>query len=208
MAENNTSELPADVGSQRLARVYASALVEAADKQNVALQGLLDELDSLVDDVLRRDPQIALLLSGAAVGRHARRAAIEKAFQGRVSDILYRFLLVLNEHERLELLPSIRNALRQLDNERRHLVAVQVWTAVPMTDSEKDRVADSVRKRFQLEPVLSAHVDPDLLGGVKIRIGDQQIDDTVRTRLDNLRNQVIARSSYEIQSRRDRFRTQ
>jgi len=208
MAENSTFELPADVGIQRLARVYAGALVAAADKQNVALQALLDELDSLVDDVLRREPQIGVLFSGAAVGRHARRAVIEKAFQGRVSDILYRFLLVLNEHERLELLPAIRHALRQLDNERRHLVPVQVWTAVPMTDSEKDRVADSVRKRFQLEPVLSAHVDPDLLGGVKIRIGDQQIDDTVRTRLDNLRNQIIARSSYEIQSRRDRSRTQ
>ena len=45
------------------------------------------------------------------------------------------------------------------------------------------------------------------LGGLKIRIGDRQIDATVRTRLDNLRTEIIARSSYEIQSRRDHFST-
>jgi hypothetical protein len=56
-----------------------------------------------------------------------------------------------------------------------------------------------------MEPILVSHVDAALLGGVKIRIGDMQIDATVRNRLDNLRNQVIASSSHEIQSRRDQF---
>ena len=61
---------------------------------------------------------------------------------------------------------------------------------------------------FDRTPMLHVQrLDPELLGGMKIRVGDQQLDASVRTRLDNLCNQIIARSSYEIQSRRDHFRT-
>jgi F-type H+-transporting ATPase subunit delta len=69
----------------------------------------------------------------------------------------------------------------------------------------QDRIKNGVRTIFKLEPILVMHVDPSLLGGLKIRIGDKVYDGTVRTKIDNLRNQLIARSSHEIQSRRDRF---
>jgi F-type H+-transporting ATPase subunit delta len=206
--DNRAAEIQSDVGAQRLARVYATALLDAAAKQGADPAGLLEELDSLLDDVVRQDAQLAALFAGAAVGRHIRRVALEKAFGGRASPVFFHFLLVLNEHERLMLLPPIRAAAHDLENERHRRKPVQVWSAVPLTDAEKGRLADGVRQRFQFEPILKTHVDPALLGGLKLRIGDMQIDDTVRTRLDNIRSQIIARSSYEIQSRRDRFRTQ
>ena len=67
------------------------------------------------------------------------------------------------------------------------------------------RLRVELQKKFQHEPVLILHVDPTILGGLKVRVGDTVYDSTVRTRLNNLRNQLIARSSHEIQSRRDRF---
>jgi F-type H+-transporting ATPase subunit delta len=192
----------ADVSAERLARVYAEALLDAAAGQTGAV---IEEIDSLIDDVLRNQPQLEPLFAGAAVGRYVRRDAIEKAFAGRASDVFVNFLLVLNEHERLELLRPIRVALHELENERQHRVRVHVFTAVPLPADYGERIAGAVQQRFGLEPVLVPHVDPALLGGLKIRIGDRQLDATVRTRLDNLKNQVIARSSYEIQSRRDSF---
>ncbi len=194
----------ADVSAERLARVYAEALMGAADAVGQT-RDVIEDIDSLIDDVLRNQPQLEPLFGGAAVGRHARRAAIEKAFTGRASDVFVKFLLVLNEHERLELLRPIRVALHELENERQHRVRVHVFTAVPLPDEYGERIAGAVRQRFGVEPVLVSHVDPALLGGLKIRIGDRQLDATVRTRLDNLKNQVIARSSYEIQSRRNSF---
>lgn len=197
-------EQHADVSAERLARVYAEALLGAADAVGQTRE-VIEDIDSLVDDVLRDHPQLEALLGGAAVGRHARREAIEKAFTGRASDVFVKFLLVLNEHERLELIRPIRVALHELENERQHRVKVHVFTAVPLPADFGERIAGAVRQHFGVEPVLVPHVDPALLGGLKIRIGDRQFDATVRTRLDNLRNQVIARSSYEIQSRRDSF---
>jgi F-type H+-transporting ATPase subunit delta len=199
-------EQHADVSAERLARVYAEALLAAADAAGQTREAI-DDIDSLIDDVLKSDPQLDELFGGAAVGRHTRRNAIEKAFTGRASDVFLKFLLVLNEHERLELIRPIRVALHDLDNERQHLVRVHVFTAVPLPPDYRERIAGEVRQHFGLEPVVVPHVDPALLGGMKVRIGDMQFDATVRTRLDNLLTQVLARSSYEIQSRRDTFST-
>jgi F-type H+-transporting ATPase subunit delta len=196
----------ADVGAERLARVYAESLLAAATDAGQAAQ-VIEEIDSLIDDVFKNDARLEALFAGAAVGRKARRGAMERVFANRAGGLFYKFLMVLNEHERLELLRPIRHALHELDNERNHRVKVHVFTATPLPGDFGLRIAGAVREHFGMEPVLVPHVDPSLLGGLKIRIGDKQLDATVRTRLDNLRTQIIARSSYEIQSRRDHFST-
>jgi F-type H+-transporting ATPase subunit delta len=201
-----SADYRADVGAERLARLYAESLfAAAADEAQIA--DAIAEIDSLIDDVFRSDARFEALFGGAALGRTARRACIEKVFANRASSLVFKFLMVLNEHERLELLRPIRKALHDLDNERHHRVLVHVYTAVALPEGFGDRIAGAVRERFALEPILVSHVDPLLLGGMKLRMGDRQLDSTVRTRLDNLRTQIIARSSYEIQSRRDYFRT-
>jgi F-type H+-transporting ATPase subunit delta len=132
---------------------------------------------------------------------------IEKVLQPRLGKLLYQFLLVVNEHERLDLMASINREIRELHDERARRIRVQVSSAVPLEDDQRTRIAAGVRQVFQLEPVLLEQVDARLLGGLKIRIGDRLYDSTVRTRLDNLRQQLLARSSHEIQAGRDRFST-
>lgn len=194
----------ADVSVKRLATIYAEALLNAAEQAG-AVQQVLEEIDSLIDDVFKNDPRLETLFAGAAVGRKTRQYAIEKAFAGRASETLYKFILVLNHHDRLELMRPIRRELHDLYDERAHRLRVLVFTAVPLNDDYRSRIEGAVRDRFQREPVLETYVDPALLGGLKIRIGDNVLDATVRTRIDNLKNQLIASSSHEIQSRRDRF---
>ena len=74
----------ADVSVKRLASVYSQALLGAAEKTNQAAE-LLEEIDSLIDDVFKNDRRLEALFAGAAVGRNARREAIDKAFKGRSS---------------------------------------------------------------------------------------------------------------------------
>jgi F-type H+-transporting ATPase subunit delta len=193
-----------DIGAKRLATVYAEALLGAADKAGQTAQ-VIEEVDSIIDDVIKNDRRLDVLFAGAAVGRKVRAEAIDKAFKGRASDTFHRFLLVLNDHDRLELIRPIRWALHELDDERARRLRVHVYSAIPLNDDFQARIRTAVHDAFNLEPVLVLHVDPTLLGGLKIRIGDRVYDATVRTRIDNLRNQLIERSSHEIQSGRDRF---
>lgn len=194
----------ADISAKRIATVYGEALLNAAGSASQITE-VMEELDSLIDDVLVRDARLDALFGGAAVGRKVRKEAIDKAFHGRASATLWKFLLVLNDHDRLDLLRPIRHAVHEISDERAHRLRVDVFSAIDLPDDYQNRIADAIRQRFGLEPVLRLHTDPTLLGGIMVRIGDKVYDATVRTRINNLRLQLIASSSHEIQSRRDRF---
>ncbi len=196
----------ADVGAQRIARVYAEALLNAADRHGEA-DAILEQFDSLVRDVIQPNPLVGEFYASPAVPAKVKAATIQATFQGRASDLFVNFLLVLNEHGRLELVRQIYLALRDLHEQRTRRLRVQIRSAVPLADDQRERLNHGLREAFHLEPILEEHLDPDLLGGLIVRVGDWQLDGSVRARLRAIRNHLTARSSHEIQSGRDRFRT-
>jgi F-type H+-transporting ATPase subunit delta len=196
--------MTADVSAWRIARVYAEALLRAAEKHSQA-EAVGEELDSLIKDVFRASPELEQLLHNRAISRDRKAPLIEKAFAGRASEAFLNFLLVLNHHERLELLRPIAAAYRELLDQKANRVRVLVETAVPLPDDQRDALQQRLRATMRREPVLETAVNPDLLGGLVVQVGDFRFDASVRSRLQTLRNQLIERSSYEIQTRRDRF---
>jgi F-type H+-transporting ATPase subunit delta len=201
---NQPADQVADVGAQRVAHTYAQALLDAAEKRGQGGE-VLEEFDSLVRDVFPAAPHLEGFLGSRAISRKRKPPVIRSAFQGRASEVFLNFLLVLNDHERLDLLRPILSAYRQLYEERTGRVRVRVRTAAPLPDDQRGRLEQELRAAFRREPILETHVDPDLLGGLVVQVGDWVFDDSVRSRLANIRNQMIERSSYEIQSRRDRL---
>ena len=193
-----------DVGAQRVGKVYAEALLNSAEKQNQSGE-ILEEFDALVYDLLRREPQFELFLSSSAIGRDRKQDVIEKAFAGRASDVFVNFLLVLNKHDRLDVLRAVHAMYREMYDERAGRIRVLVTSAVPLPDDQADRLRQEIRSQFAKEPVLDIHVDPELIAGMLVRVGDWRLDSSIRSRLHRIREQLIERSSYEIQSRRDSF---
>jgi F-type H+-transporting ATPase subunit delta len=194
----------ADVGAQRVARVYAEALLNAAEKQSQSEQ-VLETLESLIRDLFPAEPQLDALLSSSAIGRERKTQVIDKVFESKASQLFVDFLHVLNKHERLDMLRPILAAAKELRDERAKRIRVQVSSAVPLADEQTNRLRQQIRDALKLEPVLQTEVDPELLGGVVVRVGDWLYDASVRAKLDSIRNQLIERSSHEIQSGRDRF---
>jgi F-type H+-transporting ATPase subunit delta len=206
MNENKDQDFEpiADVSAQRVARVYAEALLNAAEKQGQSEQ-VLESLESLIRDVFSAEPQLEAFLQSSAVGRERKAQLIDKVFEGKASQVFVDFLMVLNQHERLDLLRPILRAAKELRDQRAKRIRVEVRSAVPLADAQTNRLVEQLRANLKLEPVLQTEVDPDLLGGVVVKVGDWLYDASVRARLDSIRNQLIERSSHEIQSGRDRF---
>jgi F-type H+-transporting ATPase subunit delta len=196
----------ADVGALRVAHVYAQALLTAAEKQGRADE-VFEQLNSLIEDVFAADPRVESFLASPAVPRPAKAPVLRAVFGDRAGPLFTNFLLVLNDHGRLELLRHVRFAYRQLLDERQRRVRVQVRSAVPLPDDQRQRLEQDLREAFRLNPVLETQVDPDLLGGLTVRVGDWLYDASLRTQLQTIRNQIMARSSYEIQRGGDRFRS-
>jgi F-type H+-transporting ATPase subunit delta len=195
-----------DVGAVAVARVYAEALLNQAALQHQE-QETLDDLEALLNQVFQAHPDLEEFLTGDAVGRESKGKVIEAAFANRCSELLSNFLHVLNDHDRLPLIRPIIYLYRTTLDKRRGRMRVVVRSAVPLVDHQRERLQTELRQVFKREPLLEELVEPDLLGGLVVRVGDWLYDASVRTRLNLLQDEIIERSSHEIQSGRDRFRT-
>lgn len=191
---------------RHVARVYAEALLDAAEKKGQAAE-VLDDLEGFVREVLDRDPHIGVFLSSPGVGRERKREALAQALAGQDTGLAGNFLFVLNDHDRLDVLRAVAIVYRELFDRRAGRIMVQVESAVPLADDQRARLEQELRETFHKEPILEARVNPELLGGLVVRVDDWVYDASVRTRLEGLRNNLIERSSHEVQSERDRFRS-
>jgi F-type H+-transporting ATPase subunit delta len=184
-----------DDATRQIARIYAEALLNAADKRGQT-QEVLEQLEELVRDVLARDSGFGLFLASAVVGREHKHAALQRAFEGKVNEVLYHFLLVLNDHERLGVLREVAVLMRDLYERRAGRMHVEIVSAVGLDDEQRERLRRELRDKFDREPILSTRVDPELLGGLVVKVDDWVYDGSVRARLERIQNQLIERGSY------------
>jgi F-type H+-transporting ATPase subunit delta len=189
-----------NVDAMRIGRVYAESLMRNAAAQNQE-QELLDELTALVEQVFRAQPRLEQLFKSGAMSREKKTALIRTVFAGRCSDLLLKFLIVLNNHDRLGMLRAVVAEYRDLLDQKLNRVRVQVRSAVTLTQEEQDRLRDTLRQRLQREPLLESQVEPALLGGLVVRVGDHLWDGSLRARLQAIRNQLIERGTHALQNR-------
>jgi F-type H+-transporting ATPase subunit delta len=98
----------------------------------------------------------------------------------------------------------IRQARATLDR-RQNRKPVTVRSAVPLDEGQVAAVVEKLSKMVHATPVITLEVDPSLIGGLVVQVGDDVYDASVRTRLERLRGRLIERKTHEIQSRRDHF---
>lgn len=193
-----------DTGAQRLANIYAKAFLGASEKAGQT-ERMVEEFDSLVRDVLDRFPQFEKLLTTGRLKPVNRVGIIDQVFGGRAAPLVLSFLKVLAEHERLQHLRAIQRAVRDQFTALRQRVRVEISTAAPLQDGLLGRLTNELRSMLGAEPEVQHAVNPELIGGLVVRVGDTVYDGSVLTQLNRLREQIIDRSVHEIQSRRDRF---
>jgi F-type H+-transporting ATPase subunit delta len=186
--------LTANVRQARIARVYVESLLPAAERGGDP-EGLGDELDSLVREVIGGHPDVAAFFNSPALTRRARGPVLAAALKEAASPLLRKFVGVLNQNNRLDLLPAIAAAYREALDERAGRVRVRVRSAAPLGDAERDELRRALAAALGKEPHLSVRVEPELLGGLMIQVGDRVYDSTVRSRLESLRTQLLARGN-------------
>jgi len=179
-----------------VADVYASALLKLAERQGDG-DAVLEELEA-ISSLLSDQPEFAGYLSSPMVDVEARRATIDKTFHGRLNELLVNTLQVMNRRNRLDLLEALRAAYSRDLDETRKRESVEVTTAVPLTESLRERLRQAVSKMTGRETRLIESVDEALVGGLVVKIGDQKIDTSVARSLTLLRHKFEERASAEV----------
>ena len=173
------------------ARRYAEAAFEIAGRDSTHDQWR-DDL-TLAADVLG-DVNVARVVTSRSIPFSDRQAVIDQALSGRVLPQVENLVRLLARREKLDVLPRVAAEFKSLHNRRRGIVPAVVTSAAPLTPAEDTALRAKVTRLAGAEVDLLTRVDPELIGGLTVRIGDRLIDASVRGRLERLREDLLARS--------------
>ncbi len=186
-----------------VAAVYARALLALASDCDEADQ-VESELAELAG-LLAANPEIGNYLASPLVDEEGRAAVLERAFREQASELLVNTLQVMNNKGRLGLLPALAEAYRLENEHRRGEVDVEVTTAVELSEELRRRIAVTASRYAGRTARLVEKVDPALLGGLVLKIGDRKIDSSLARQIHDAREGLLERSSQELHGDKSYF---
>lgn len=179
--------------SQTAARVYAKALFDIAVAGG-ALSQVSDELNAVRSALMGLDPELRGFFDMPQLRRDDKRRMINSAFGSRVSRPVLGLLNVLVEKRRESLLDTIVSEFDDLVDQHTGRVQASVTSARKLDADLADALRAALEQRTQRQVVLRQRVDPDVLGGIRVSLGDLVLDGTIRRGLSDMRRTLTARS--------------
>jgi F-type H+-transporting ATPase subunit delta len=183
------------MADQRVAARYAKSLLDLG-KEMGTLSAVKDDMD-LLSKTMTESRELRLLLRNPIV-KHDKKLAILKAiFEGKVSDMTLRFFTILTEKNREAAIEGIGPEFLAQYNAMQGIQSAEVTSAAPLTAVARLEIRKLVTQQTgHSEVQLTEKVDPELIGGFILRVGDNQIDDSVRTSLRRMRTS-LQENSYQ-----------
>jgi F-type H+-transporting ATPase subunit delta len=174
---------------EEIAEVYARSLFEVAKEQD-QLDEIHEELDQ-VADVLSENRSLQLFFFSPYFSSDEKKDGVAKVIDGG-NEYFVRFLELLAEKHRLPVLFRIRREFDSLWAKEQKLLEVSVTSAVDLDEETVKGIGKKIEEQTGNRVELTSHVDPDLIGGLVIRVGNLVLDASVRNRLERLRRQVAS----------------
>jgi F-type H+-transporting ATPase subunit delta len=170
---------------QAQAQRYAQAVYQAMLEQ---WQSALYQVEAL----LSKDQALSATLADGSKEFSERAKALEAALPKGVPNEIKNLLKLLLQDGSLNLLPDISIALTRVASGQQAPIKAEIASAVELSEQEKEALRQSLTKQFGAELTFSFSVDPSLLGGLRIRVGDRLIDTSVASRLTALRESLAS----------------
>src|SRR3954452_16269337 len=174
---------------EEIAEVYARSLFEVA-KEHDRLDEVHEQLGQFADE-LSRNRQLQVFFFSPYFSSGEKKDGVSKVIEGG-NEYFVRFLEVLAEKHRLPVLFRIRREFDVLWAKEHRLLEVSVTSAVDLDEETVKSIGKKIEEQTGHRVELAARVDPDLIGGLVIRVGNMVLDASVRNRLERLRRQVAS----------------
>jgi F-type H+-transporting ATPase subunit delta len=174
---------------EEIAQVYARSLFAVAkDQQKVDV--VREQLGQLAD-ALSENRELATFFFSPYFSTEEKKDGLDRAVEG-AEPIVRNFLGLLVEKHRMPALFRIRTAFDRLWEEENRMLPVTITSAIELDEATVRSIGERIGQQTGRKVELSAHVDPDVLGGLVLQVGNQILDASIRTRLDNLRKSVAS----------------
>lgn len=172
-----------------VSKVYGDALFELAVSEN-RIDELLPEV-RMVSEILTEHPELLRLMNHPKIVREEKVKILEETFRGKVSDELTGLLRLLVEKGHSTEIPAVLSYFIDEVKEYKNIGTAFVSTAITLSEEQKADIKKRLLETTKyVEFEMNYEVDPSLIGGMKIRIGDRVVDSSVKNKLRELRRDL------------------
>ena len=172
---------------EEIAQVYSRSLFEVAKEQG-KLDVIREQLGQFAD-ALDSDHDLQVFLFSPYFSTAEKEEGLHKVLEGP-DPAFENFLSLLIEKHRMPVLFRIRRQFDERWQEENRLLPVQITSAVKLDDETVEHIRDRIAEQTDRKIELTADVDPDILGGIVLRVGNSILDASIKNRLESLRRQV------------------
>ena len=180
------------MSGSRAAVRYAKAILSFALEQKKEVQVNDDML--LIANTIVESKDLQLLLSSPIIKSVVKKDTIKEVFSSKVSSLTIGLVDLLIDNKRLSILEDVAKKYTILFDELKGIEVAKVTTAIPLTESLKKQVLNKVKEITGKEATIENNVNPDIIGGFILRIGDVQYDASVANKLQGLKRQFESES--------------
>lgn len=184
-----------DPAWQRLTDEYAEALL-ANLGDDPSADAAADQLIQIADMLEGMDGAELLFAQGEMFREEGERL-VQEAFAGKVSEPVEAVLMLMARHGRLRLLPSLAGRFRKILSDRQGITEVTVTAAVDLSPQQRLMIGDALAKVIGAAPVLTVRVEPRVLGGLVVQMGDRVYDASIASQLQSLRRRMMSSTSHK-----------
>lgn len=171
-----------------IASRYAEALFQVGEESN-STEKLYNELKAVVD-IINVNKEFSNILKSPIVSKEEKKTLITNIFGSTLDNEMLNFMKILADKDRLNLLANMEEAFKALLNDKNNILEGVAITAVPMNEGEVNELQAKLSVKYNKTVVLQNEVDKSILGGVLVRLGNEEIDGTVKNRLDKMKEQL------------------
>ncbi|GAA0744305.1 F0F1 ATP synthase subunit delta [Clostridium oceanicum] len=174
-----------------LDRRYAKALYEVAEEKG-KVDKYISDLKEIVH-LIENDETIQQVIRHPEITTSKKKSIFTEIFKGKIDNELLSFLLVLIEKNRILYLKEKLKQLEYIDLEKKNILIANVKTFLPLLEDEKEQLKNKLTQVYNKKIIMKEEIDKSIIGGVYVRVGDDVIDGTIKTKLKDMKEIMLKR---------------
>lgn len=167
---------------------YARSLFEVAVEANCQ-EEIMNDLN-LVSNVIHENPEFIKLLAAKTMSKQDLRNVVSKVFEGKLSEFVTNMMKIMIDNGRITLISKIAESYKNIYYNYKGMLEVTAITAVELSDTNKNRLSQKLKELTGKEAIIENIVDTSIIGGVILKIRNEQIDNSVKGKLEDLKKQL------------------
>jgi F-type H+-transporting ATPase subunit delta len=174
-----------------LDRRYALALYQVAEEKGKVQEYLRDLRE--ICDLIEHNSDFYEVIKHPQISTSKKKSTFVNIFKGKIDEELLTFLLILIEKDRILYLKEKLNEMEKIHLERNNTLIAKVKSVIPLTEEQYGKLTENLQNRYDKKIVLQEEIDKSIIGGLYVRVGNDVIDGTVKSKLDEMKALMLKR---------------